>query len=136
LFEHPTSTPLSCVDLLPEIFGKNNFSSIGSLRQFRTGSEPDGINIVGRVMIIVVVRNCHDPSFLCGRVDSLSCFDPRLEFLRMGISRNLGPSATPASNSTVTSRVRTWVHIDRTPRLSKARGVTVIPAESRVLRFA
>src|SRR5712664_817278 len=50
--------------------------------------------------------------------------------LGSGTNRNLGPNATPASNKTVTSLVCTKVHIERTPKLSKARGVTLIPAKT------
>src|SRR6266487_1876381 len=84
LFEHPASAPLSSVDVLPEVLCKNNFSFVCSLGQFWAASEPDWINIVGCVMIIVIVRNRHYPSCCGCSTDSLASLVPRSKFSWMG----------------------------------------------------
>jgi hypothetical protein len=87
----------------------------------------DPVFEAGRVVVVVVVADGGYCGFGCGLGNVLAQTDYGLELYRCGGKPNrYGQSEMPPSKSTVTSGVWTRVHMERTPKLSDASGVTLI----------
>src|SRR6266436_8615057 len=80
LAKHPTTPSLRCVDLSTTVLGKYDLSFVDSVEGFRNAPQPDRVNEIRRVMIMMVVRDGYDLCLVCCFLDPFPGLIACLEF--------------------------------------------------------
>src|SRR6266487_5988662 len=80
LTKHPAPPSLCCVDLSTTVLGKYDLSFVDSFEGFRTAPQPDRVNEIRCMMIMMVVGDGYDLRLVCCFLGPDPGLIPRLEF--------------------------------------------------------
>src|SRR2546425_10098707 len=69
LAKHPTAPSLRCVNLSTTVLGKYDLSFVDSFEGFRTAPQPDRVNEIRCVMIMMIVGDGYDLCLVCCFLD-------------------------------------------------------------------